>query len=99
MVLRLKTRESRSLPGLQNATYVKQSSQNKLYGPKPRQKGRSRAAFCVKMHKQENTRQIAKAICSGSKRKPPKAFYATATNPNGICAGRGVEQPGSSSGS
>lgn len=26
MVLRLKTRESRSLPGLQNATYVKQSS-------------------------------------------------------------------------
>ncbi|MGO6841519.1 hypothetical protein ACCS87_36345, partial [Rhizobium ruizarguesonis] len=43
-------------------------------GPKPRQKGRSQAAFCVKMHKQENTRQIAKAICSGSKRKPPKRF-------------------------
>ncbi len=44
MVLRLKTRESRSLPGLPNAT--NKSSQITLLRPRPIPKAASKAAFC-----------------------------------------------------
>lgn len=50
MVLRLKTRESRSLPGLQSATYINQSSQSRQTAHSRDKRAAHKAAFCVKLY-------------------------------------------------
>ena len=99
MVLRLKTRESRSLPGLQNATNLLIMKTN---GPWPIPRAAPQGGFCRSKgtcrvsEMQGNTHNGASlkgdkspsAICSGSKRKTPKAIYAIVTKPNGFCTNR-----------
>ena len=117
MVLRLKTRESRSLPGLLKAMSSQDEKTNLLthetYGPWPNSKGRPQAAFRRLMAKAEqnvckdHAQDLAGASLTGDKtqwvllrqKASQQSCDATATFGKAECAWRGVEQPGSSSGS
>jgi hypothetical protein len=82
MVLRLKTRESRSLPGLQNATKI--FSLHLLYGPCRHKGPLSKRPFVFGWLGPYDTRQIAQACVSEQIRKALQAFYADATIPKGF---------------
>lgn len=102
MVLRLKTRESRSLPGLQNATSHTTSSQTHSFGPADT-KGRSSGLYAFKNAKFER-----KALCAPYWRQILKELLrhyasqqccdAVAINPKGVYAGNNGILPSAKTG-
>ena len=97
MVLRLKTRESRSLPGLQSATHIFSKLRNL-----EQTAGRNRGPFLLLALRNLRSRPV-----EGLEQPPPTRRGQRPRGPANKKTGharklelyRGVEQPGSSSGS
>ena len=75
---------------------IRKSSRHKTR-PSRNARAATKRPFCVGKIETHNGILLRKTRTGKSINR--QAVYATAPNPTGICAGRGVEQPGSSSGS